>query len=583
MIDFLYKSSLSLLVLLVFYHLVLEKQKMHQFNRFYLLFGLVFSFVLPFITIEIPSETTVSVQQTYGYLVQAIPVSNQVAATQYNYKLILLWSIYVLIMLLLLFRYIRNILRIITIIKSNTIVSYKSADLVLVNEEIPPHTFLNYIFLNKTAYQNRKIEEELYTHELIHVAQKHTLDVLLIEALKTIFWFNPILIFYKKAIQLNHEFLADEKVVTSFSNVPFYQNLLLTHATVNSTSGLTSNLNYSVTKKRFIMMTKTVSKTKILLSKIMLLPLLCGFTFFMSVESVGQTIASDELYANSQTAENGSASGWKVTADRTESAPTKRPEIMMSAAYNLSGMNINIPAFQNTTSQLANYILSNYKSPAGVNKSDEILSVTFNFEKDGSLDDVKIINGKGTKTEAEILKILKSSPKFSPEKNYGKADWQPIAIKLDFRPISKEDKFVNERVVKEGHPLEETNVLQRVTSKPEYPEGTLEFYKFIGRNFKVPAEAGKIEGKLYLEFMVEKDGSLSEFKVVKDLGFGLGDEAIRVLKLSPKWNPGTQDGKPVRVLYSLPITIQSEETPEKNKVINSSFPKIIFEPTIFGN
>ncbi|MNY74901.1 Gram-negative bacterial tonB protein [compost metagenome] len=60
-----------------------------------------------------------------------------------------------------------------------------------------------------------------------------------------------------------------------------------------------------------------------------------------------------------------------------------------------------------------------------------------------------------------------------------------------------------------------------------------------------------------MQFMVEKDGSLSEFKIEKDLGYGAGDEAIRVLKLSPKWIPATENGKAVRVSYSLPITIQS--------------------------
>ena len=77
----------------------------------------------------------------------------------------------------------------------------------------------------------------------------------------------------------------------------------------------------------------------------------------------------------------------------------------------------------------------------------------------------------------------------------------------------------------------------------------------------MPAEASKnkIEGKVLMEFMVEKDGSLSEFKIKKDLGYGLGAEAARVLKLSPKWNPGTQEGQPIRVMYALPITIQADK------------------------
>lgn len=76
---------------------------------------------------------------------------------------------------------------------------------------------------------------------------------------------------------------------------------------------------------------------------------------------------------------------------------------------------------------------------------------------------------------------------------------------------------------------------------------------------------------------------LSEFKVVKDLGYGIGEEAIRTLKLSPTWIPGSQMGQPVRVLYSLPITIQAEETPKKYKVTKASYQKMDFPPTIFGN
>jgi hypothetical protein len=102
-------------------------------------------------------------------------------------------------------------------------VKYKNATLVLVDEKTLPHTFLNHIFVNFDDYNQRTIEDELYTHELVHVTQKHTLDILFIELLITIFWFNPLLYLYKKAIQLNHEFLADQKVVESYNNVPFYQ------------------------------------------------------------------------------------------------------------------------------------------------------------------------------------------------------------------------------------------------------------------------------------------------------------------------------------------------------------------------
>ncbi|WP_431243805.1 energy transducer TonB [Flavobacterium sp. P21] len=119
--------------------------------------------------------------------------------------------------------------------------------------------------------------------------------------------------------------------------------------------------------------------------------------------------------------------------------------------------------------------------------------------------------------------------------------------------MANEDTHKNK--IQKEQEKEITAAINDVERQPEFPGGILEFYKFVGKNFKTPAD--KIEGKIIVEFMIETDGSLSEFQVIKDLGFGVGDEAIRVLKLSPKWNPGIQKGQPVRVLYTLPITIQS--------------------------
>ena len=94
--------------------------------------------------------------------------------------------------------------------------------------------------------------------------------------------------------------------------------------------------------------------------------------------------------------------------------------------------------------------------------------------------------------------------------------------------------------------------------KPDFPGGINKFYKFVGDNYQTPEEEG-LKGKVYITFVVEKDGSLTDIKVIRDIGYGTGKEAIRVLKKSPRWSPGVQNGKPVRVLYSLPITIQSAE------------------------
>ncbi|MDI1257069.1 MAG: energy transducer TonB [Flavobacterium sp.] len=95
---------------------------------------------------------------------------------------------------------------------------------------------------------------------------------------------------------------------------------------------------------------------------------------------------------------------------------------------------------------------------------------------------------------------------------------------------------------------------QNVDVKPEFPGGAEAFYKYISKNFKIPDE-DSIKGKIIVQFIVEIDGTLSDIKILKDLGYGTGEEAIRALKNCPKWTPGFLKGKPVRVMYKLPIEI----------------------------
>jgi N-acetylmuramoyl-L-alanine amidase/beta-lactamase regulating signal transducer with metallopeptidase domain len=296
MSDYLIKSTIILTISLTFYHLVLGREKIHYFNRFYLLISIVVSFIIPFITIEIIKVIPVFVNieplistsipseiNENGINENAAPIVESI-----NYIPYILWSFYALITLILLGRFAKNVFELISKTKSNPIIKYNNAKLVLVDEKVLPHTFLNYIFINFDDYNMRNIEDELFTHELVHVNQKHSLDILFIELLKVLFWFNPIFIFYKKAIQLNHEFLADGEIVRTYNDVPFYQNLLLHKGNGNQTIYLASNLNYLVTKKRLIMMTKITSPKTALLKKVAILPILAGLIYFFCIEVVAQ-------------------------------------------------------------------------------------------------------------------------------------------------------------------------------------------------------------------------------------------------------------------------------------------------------
>lgn len=103
--------------------------------------------------------------------------------------------------------------------------------------------------------------------------------------------------------------------------------------------------------------------------------------------------------------------------------------------------------------------------------------------------------------------------------------------------------------------LEATYNLAALENKPEFPGGINEFYKYIGQNFKTPSDKNFKGGRVITSFVIEKDGSVTEVKILKDCGFGTGEEAKRVLLQCPKWKPATQKNIPVRCQFGLPIAL----------------------------
>ena len=163
------------------------------------------------------------------------------------------------------------------------------------------------------------------------------------------------------------------------------------------------------------------------------------------------------------------------------------------------------------------------------------------------MDQVKFVKPVVAKTE----EVVEEPPKVEDIKDKKISD---VTIKGDpDAPLTVEP--VGNGVIAEDNNIYNTAGIE---VKPDFPGGMDKFYKFIGKNYQVPEEDG-LKGKIYVTFVVEKDGSLTDIKVLRDIGYGTGKEAIRVLKSCPRWNPGEQNGKKVRVLYSLPISIQSAE------------------------
>lgn len=272
MISYLIYSTICMGFILLFYYLVLSKEKTYQINRWYLLAGLLFSLVIPLMPFGIPdSLLSTEVPQVLSEGVKQVntksilyfssnPIEQSSATQSQSFEWIhLLLGLYLVVTVVLALRLFRQLYQLQCKSMKNPATFFKGHKVVLTDDGTVPYTFWKTIFLNDKQYQKNKISKEMLTHELVHARQNHTLDILLVEILKTIFWFNPVLYLYKTAIRMNHEYIADQKVLSDGADIVSYQTLLLGMRTAKSNHNLTNSLNFNITKKRFQMMTSNHS------------------------------------------------------------------------------------------------------------------------------------------------------------------------------------------------------------------------------------------------------------------------------------------------------------------------------------
>lgn len=302
MIEFIVKVSIALVICYAFYQAFLAKESMFRFNRFFLIFALSFSLIVPFLQMpsgihiseNLFSEHTATLATVENERSQAeikaqpigldqgeIVMSPQAPTeTPLNWNAIFL-GIYLIGFIFFSIRFTVQLAQLIRLVRNNPTIKDDECTYVLLTDQTIPYTFLNFLFVEKESFQ--QIEKEILCHELTHIRQKHSWDILLVEFLKIVFWFNPLYLLYRQAIQLNHEYLADEAVNATFREKTAYQWLLL-----NKTSGtqvslsMSSPFNFSATKSRIIMMGKFSSPLKTNLLKSVSIMIAAFLTVFLS-------------------------------------------------------------------------------------------------------------------------------------------------------------------------------------------------------------------------------------------------------------------------------------------------------------
>ncbi|WP_452232375.1 M56 family metallopeptidase [Lacinutrix sp. MEBiC02595] len=275
------KSSLCLLAFIAFYKVFLEQTSNHHFKRMYLIGVVLVSVGIPFITFIEYIEPQNIVNNFTGFPpFQEIQNPDLIEST--SYIPIILWCIYGIGVLLFSIRFIYSLTGILIKIKRNPKQKTSRFISVLLKDLVIPHTFFNYIFLNKIKFENNEIPKEVLLHEQTHALQKHSADILFIEVLQIIFWFHPLVYLLKKDIKLNHEFLADQAVINQGIESTTYQKTLLSFSSNQQELTLEHAINYSSIKKRFTVMKTQTSKQTFWLRSLLLLPLLAILIFSFS-------------------------------------------------------------------------------------------------------------------------------------------------------------------------------------------------------------------------------------------------------------------------------------------------------------
>ena len=257
------KSTAILSLFWIIYVLFIERENIHHFKRFYLLTSIISAISIPLFSITkhvnfFPGDLMTSNLRLTSSVMEVNTVSIEPSFWTLDNVLLLIYSLGVIILSL---RFFNNLFNITKTISKNEKQKESSITYVLLKNLIDPHTFFNYIFLNKLKFEKKAVPKEVLLHEATHAKQRHSLDILFMELMQIVFWFQPFIWLYKNRIKLNHEFLADQAVLQQGIETVAYQNILLKYSSDQNCS-LTNAINYSSIKKRFTIMKTQTSKIK---------------------------------------------------------------------------------------------------------------------------------------------------------------------------------------------------------------------------------------------------------------------------------------------------------------------------------
>ena len=460
-----------------------------------------------------------------------------------------------------------------------------------------PFSFFRMVFLHPESHSDKETDEIL-THECTHVSQWHSIDVILSEMMCMACWFNPFVWLLKREVRHNLEYLADNTVIQSGYDSKSYQYHLLGLAHHQSVTTLYNSFNVLHLKNRIMMMNKKRSPGIVRTKYLIFIPLVGILMLLSNIEAVARLTVR---LANEATVSNAMVTATGILVDETgqpligasvvvkggkertitdkkgafslevpanailrcsyqgrESQEVLAADMTNNTHLSLSSksreMNEQVftvvekmPSFPGGDAELLKYIATNIKYPKESQDNGEQGRVICSFivGRDGSVNNPEVLRGVTPLLNEEAVRVINTMPRWNPGMQRGTAVAVKYTVPITFRLKS---------------PVEEAKeeTLTVVDVMPQYPGGDRELLKFIAQSIKYPTDAQEagVQGRVICSFVVDKKGNIVEPKIIRGIDPSLDAEALRVIGMMPRWTPGRQDGKAVRVLYTVPITFR---------------------------
>lgn len=595
---YLLKVCLCSGLLFLYYHAALKNKAFHQWNRFYLLLAVTFSVTLPLVQVMVlagkennAAQWVQAVQSADEYL-EAITVSSKPLLSTEQWIAAGYATVSLAILIALLF----SILKIKRLAKTCGVQLMEDIRFVNTSHPAAPFSFLRYIFWNKAISLASETGQQIFRHEVVHVKERHTLDKLFMQAVLALFWCNPFFWFIKKELRFVHEFIADKKAVGKGGAAAFAAMLLQT-AYPSHHSSLVNPFFQTSIKRRLAMFTKKQNPRLNYISRIVALPLMALVVFAFSVrtkkESMDPSVFVPSLLIHTDTIPKAKKEIASVDVNSVKKLLTVyytdgSCETMTEKQANDRGLihdsgyvNVKKGTPQNGAVKMQVRLKDSSVKPLVVINGDVVKYELMNAIDPSKVESINVLKGPsaivkyGNKGENGVIEIkTKNGTSLTLEQ-----------VDITGRSTEKNDLSA---VIVQGKPLKDdatnSNAENNSDSKKELTEVTVFGHRAgnepIFEQTETPASVDKNEWRAFLaksaqpiiddmvrkgakpgtytanvRFLVEKDGSVSDVKLLDKMGYDADDKILQMMKSSPKWTPAQQNGKAVRSYHTQPITM----------------------------